>query len=101
MTACLTEPTSVTVAPGFRCGAIVAATSPMAPTGTASTTRSAPATALSALSSIRSHNPISRAVLRVASLRAWPTISPANPAFRIAWAIEPAISPRPIRATRS
>ena len=34
MTACLTEPTSVTVAPGFRCGAIVAATSPMAPTGT-------------------------------------------------------------------
>ena len=42
ITARLTEPTSLTVAPGFRPGAISAATAPMAPTGTQRMTRSAP-----------------------------------------------------------
>ena len=35
ITAPLTEPTSVTIAPGFRCGAIAFASSPKAPTGVA------------------------------------------------------------------
>src|SRR6478736_8197833 len=33
-TACLTEPTSDTIAPGFRAAAMLAATGPHAPTGT-------------------------------------------------------------------
>ena len=42
----LTEPTSETVAPAFRCGAMVAMTSATASTGVAKITRSACATAL-------------------------------------------------------
>ena len=49
-TAALTEPTSETVAPGIRCGPISAATSPQAPTGTQTMTRSAPATAAALVS---------------------------------------------------
>ena len=37
---------------------------------------------------------------RVSSLRAWPTISPASPYRRIACAMDEAISPSPISATR-
>jgi len=100
ITARLTEPTSVSVAPGARCGPISSATAPIAPTGTQSTTRSAPCTASAALSVTRSTRPISRATPRVSAERAVPTISPASPARRIASDIEPAISPSPIRATR-
>ncbi len=49
-TAAFTEPTSVRMAPGCRCGAISAASGPQAPTGTLRMTRSAPATASAALS---------------------------------------------------
>ena len=101
ITSFLTDPTSVTVAPLARCGAICAVTAPIAPTGTQSTTRSAPSTASAAVSTIRSHNPISCAIVRVSAERAVPTISPASPPRRIASAIEPAISPSPISATRS
>ena len=45
ITASLTEPTSVTIAPGARCGPICSATAPHAPTGTDTITRSAPLTA--------------------------------------------------------
>ena len=47
-TACLTEPTSDTMAPGFSAGAMPAATAPHAPTGTQKMTRSAPRTASAA-----------------------------------------------------
>ena len=69
-TAALTEPTSITVAPGFRCGAMASATTPIAPTGTASTIRSAPSTAASALSQTVSQSWMRRAVSRVACERA-------------------------------
>ena len=48
-TAPLTEPTSETMAPGARCGAISCATASIAPTGTQRMTRSAPSTASAAL----------------------------------------------------
>ena len=101
ITAAFTEPTSLTVAPGFRCGPISAATSPIAPTGTQSTTRSAPATASAAVSTTRSQSPSSAATARVSAERAVPTISPARPSRRIRRPIDPAISPSPISATRS
>ena len=47
-TAAFTEPTSVRMAPGRRCGAISAASGPQAPTGTQRMTRSAPCTASAA-----------------------------------------------------
>ncbi len=49
-TAPLTEPTSETVAPFIRCGPISFATSPQAPTGMQTMTRSAPSTAAALLS---------------------------------------------------
>jgi hypothetical protein len=101
ITACLTEPTSVTVAPGARCGPISRATCSITPTGVASTTRSAPATASAAVSRTRSTKPSSIAAAIVSALRAWPTISPARPARFIAWPIDEAMSPSPISATRS
>ena len=70
ITARLTDPTSVTVAPGFRTGAICSITAPITPTGTQSTTRSAPSTASVTLSQTRSHRPMRRAVSRVSALRA-------------------------------
>ena len=70
ITACLTDPTSVTVAPGFRCGAMSAATAPIAPTGTASTTRSASRTASAALSQTVSTKPTSSAAARVSGVLA-------------------------------
>ncbi|MNW21634.1 hypothetical protein D3C71_2226610 [compost metagenome] len=48
MTEALVEPTSVTMAPGFRCGAICCATLSDAPTGTETMTRSASFTASAA-----------------------------------------------------
>ncbi len=48
MTDALVEPTSVRIAPGFSAGAISSATSPDAPTGTETTTRSASCTASAA-----------------------------------------------------
>ena len=73
ITARLTEPTSVTVAPGFSRGAIAAATSAIAPTGTQSTTRSASSTAAAAVSKT-SARPRRAASARVAALRAWPVM---------------------------
>src|SRR5262249_57707054 len=49
-TALLTEPTSETIAPAARCGPISAATSPHAPTGMATMTRSAPSAAAALVS---------------------------------------------------
>ena len=69
ITAPLTEPTSLTVAPGSRCGAISAATSPIAPTGTQRITRSAPAAAAAALSRT-SARPRRAASPRVSAVRA-------------------------------
>ena len=74
---------------------------PNNPTGTASTTRSAPATAAAALSQTRSQRPSSSATARVSAVLAKPTISPARPPARIACAMDDAISPSPISATRS
>src|SRR5262249_35061082 len=55
----LTEPTSETVAPGARCGAISWATAPHWPTGMHAMTRSAPATAAALVSTTESAIPSS------------------------------------------
>ena len=101
MTARLTEPTSLTVAPGARCGPISRATASIAPMGTQRTTRSAPATASAALSVTRSTRPRASAAARVSAVRACPTTSPASPSRFIRRPIDPAMRPSPIRATRS
>ena len=69
ITARLTEPTSLSVAPGASRGPISAATSAIAPTGTARTTRSAPSTASPALSKT-SASPSRAASARVSAVRA-------------------------------
>jgi hypothetical protein len=96
----LTEPTSETIAPAFRKGAISSATGPQAPTGMQRITRSASCTASALLSSTRSTMPSSATRARVFSERAVVTISLASPWARAARAIEPPISPKPISATR-
>ena len=98
ITARLTEPTSVTVAPGFRNGAISRATSPIAPTGTQSITRSAPSTASAAV--VADLGEAEGGGLG-AGRRGAGVAGDAGrlPVRRSAWLIEDAISPRPIRAT--
>src|SRR3984957_5178913 len=99
-TAPLPEPTSETVAPRIRCGPISAATSPQAPTGTHTITRSAPATAAALSSATRSASPSSATRRRVAAERAVATISRTVPCARAAWAIDEPIRPTPIKARR-
>ena len=96
----LTEPTSETIAPAFRNGAISCATGPQAPTGMQRITRSASLTASALVSSTRSTMPSSVTRARVFSERAVVTISLASPWARAARAIEPPIRPKPISATR-
>ncbi len=97
-TAPLTEPTSETIAPGLRCGAISCATAPQAPTGMHRMTRSASSTASALVSTTESVMPSSLTRARVLAERAVVTISPASPCSRAARAIEPPISPKPISA---
>ena len=68
-TAALTEPTSVTMAPGFSAGAIASATSPQAPTGTQRMTRSAPRAPAAASSSCSGRRSRARSRGRDASRR--------------------------------
>ena len=100
-TAALTEPTSETVAPGFRCGPMSFATAAQAPIGTQTITRSAPATAAALLSTTSSASPSSRMRCRVGSERDVATISRTRPSARAARAIEPPIRPTPISVRRS
>ena len=46
-------------------------------------------------------DPASVTLVGVTKTVAVPTISPASPSRRMAWAIDEAMRPRPIRATRS
>src|SRR2546430_9464514 len=98
-TAPLTEPTSETIAPRLRWGAISSATAPQAPTGMHRMTRSVLSTAFALLSTTESAMPSSLTRARVLAERAVVTISSANPCSRAARAIEPPISPKPISAT--
>ncbi len=100
-TAALTEPTSVTIAPGLRLGAISAASAAHAPTGTDRMTRSAPFTASPACTQPRSTRRKVSAVSIVALVRAAPVIMRESPLRRIAWLIEEPMRPMPIRATCS
>jgi hypothetical protein len=97
----LHEPTSVTMAPALRCGAIAAQTGPIASIGTQTTTRSAPWALLPASASARSTKPSSSALARTAGFASWPTISPAR---RCCFSTQPSdapIKPSPISVTRS
>src|SRR4051812_21692516 len=96
----LTEPTSETIAPASRNGAISSATGPQAPTGMQRITRSAPLTASALVSSTRSTTPSSATRARLLAECAVATISLAKPWARAARAIEPPIRPKPISATR-
>ena len=96
----LTEPTSETIAPGLRCGAISLAISPQAPTGAQTMTRSAPATAAALVSTTWSASPSSATRRRVAAERALATISRTAPCARAARAIDEPIRPTPISARR-
>ncbi len=98
ITARLTEPTSLTVAPGLSRGAISAARASIAPTGTQSRTRSAPSTASAAVGKT-SARPSREASARVSGVRAWPVMRTGAPVRRTAWLIEEAIRPRPMSAT--
>ena len=100
MIAPLTEPTSETVAPGARCGAISFATGPQAPTGMHKMTRSAPSTAAAFVSTTWSARPSSATRRRVAAERAVATIEPTAPCSLAARAIDEPISPTPMRARR-
>src|SRR5919197_858046 len=95
-----TEPTSETIVPGARCGAISAATAPQAPTGIATITRSAPSAAAALVSTTWSATPSSATRRRVAADRAVATIERAAPCARAARAIEEPIRPIPISARR-
>src|SRR4051812_17222088 len=101
ITDCLVDPTSVSTAPGARCGAMRAARSANAPTGAHSITQSAPSTALAGSISTRSAMPSSLARWSVFWVRALTTISAAiSPRCRAMRATEDPINPIPIRARR-
>ena len=100
-TCALTEPTSVTIAPGARPGAMACATAPMAPGGVPRRPGRHPRPRRPGSVAARSQRPSSSARSRVSSLRAQATISPASPVARSTRASEPLISPMPISATRS
>ena len=101
MTGALTEPTSVTMASGPSAGAMARATSPIAPTGTASTTRSAPSTAARGSVVASSTRPSSSARRAVAAQRSSATVRRARRRRRRSRASEPPTSPMPTTATRS
>src|SRR5580658_2448436 len=96
----LTEPTSETIAPSCRCGAISLAISPQTPTGAQTMTRSAPAAAAALVSTTWSARPSWATRRRVAAERAVATISRTAPCARAARAIEEPIRPTPSSARR-
>ncbi len=93
-----TEPTSVSVAPGFSPGAQASAAAPMAPGGGASTTRSAPVTASAGSATTRSAMPSSVTRSRTAALASETTMVSATAWARAARTMEEPIRPQPITA---
>ena len=81
MTAFLTEPTSVKVAPSFNDDEISFAISPITPTGVEMITKSAPSTASAALSQISSMIFNSNAFFLVLLVLACPEIVAQRPCF--------------------
>jgi len=92
----LLEPTSVSTVSLASAGAILRNTPSIAPTGTATTTTSAPLTAASRSVSARSITPSALALARCCTSRPAPTTSATTPARFSARASEPPISPTPI-----
>ena len=96
----LTDPTSMTMAPGSSAGAISAAISPRLRTGVASTTSAAPRAASAAEVAERSMIPSACARSSFSRVRLQATTSVTAPAARAASATEPPICPAPITAKR-
>ena len=95
-----TLPPSVTTASGAKASRMAPKTWPMVPRGTATKTRSAPATACAGSWLQRSTTPNSTARSRLAAERPQPTTSPTTPAARRARARDPPMSPTPMTARR-
>lgn len=101
MTEALVEPTSVTMAPGFRCGAICSATAPDEPTGTETMTRSASLTACAADVVYSLPSASSSARFSVSALRVEIVTCRARPSSLMSRAIDEPIRPMPTSAMRS
>ena len=92
-------PTSVMIASSSRASRMPSKTDSVAPSGTATTTMSAPAAARATSTSKRSMIPRSTARWRFAALRLEPTTSPTSPSLRRSRASEPPM--RPVPTTQS